>query len=172
MLGDRTDVTVHSTAGRGHPDCAGPGSDNRFDDSAMVAAARLLRTAEVDVVAWNGTAGSWLGPDSDRVMVRRITESTGVPVTTSTLAYLDALAAFGTARLGLVAPYTWDVNDAIAARYAAEGLQVVRERHLGLSVNKAFARVSPDALLAPSVELAAERGEQRPDALVSVCTNL
>lgn len=172
MLGDRTDVTVHFTRVEVTRIALDAGSDDQFDHSTMVAAARLLRTAEVDVVAWNGTAGSWLGPDSDRAMVRQISEATGVPATTSTLAYLDAFRAFGTARIGLVTPYTADVNDAIVTRYAAEGVRVVGERHLGLSLNEAFAGVPSEELLAPSVELAGQRGEQRPDALAYVCTNL
>jgi maleate isomerase len=172
MLGDRTDVTVHFTRVEVTRIALDAGSDKQFDHATMVAAARLLSTADVDVVAWNGTAGSWLGPDSDLEMVRQITDATGVPATTSTLAYLDAFEAFGTPRLGLVTPYTADVNDAIAARYAAEGLQVVGERHLGLSVNEAFARVHPDELLAPSSDLAGGRGGARPDALVYLCTNL
>jgi maleate isomerase len=172
MLGDRTDVTVHFTRVEVTRIALDAGSDDQFDHSTMIAAAQLLQTAEVDVVAWNGTAGSWLGPDSDRELVRRIAEATGVPATTSTLACLDAFRTFRTARLGLVTPYTRDVNDAIAVRYAAEGLQVVGDRHLGLSVNEAFARVLPDELVAPSLELAAGDGEQRPDALAYVCTNL
>jgi maleate isomerase len=172
MLGDRADVTVHFTRVEVTRIALDAGSDKQFDHATMVAAARLLSTAEVDVVAWNGTAGSWLGPDSDREMVRQIAEATGVPATTSTLAYLDAFEAFGTSRLGLLTPYTEDVNDAIRARYAVEGVQVVGERHLGLSVNEAFARVHPDELLAPSSELAAGRGGARPDALAYVCTNL
>jgi maleate isomerase len=137
----------------------------------MVAAAQLLRTAEVDVVAWNGTAGSWLGPDADRALVREITAATGVPATTSTLAYLDAFAAFGVRHLGLLTPYTADVNEAIGERYADEGTTVVGERHLGLSVNEEFARVPPENLLPLSRELA-ERPDGRPDALAYVCTNL
>jgi maleate isomerase len=172
MLGGRGDVTVHFTRIEVTRIALDSRSDRQFDLATMVAAARLLRTAEVDVVAWNGTAGSWLGPDQDREMVQRITEATGVPATTSTLAYLDAFQAFGTARLGLLTPYTRDVNEAIVTRYAAEGVQVVDERHLGLSVNESFARVQPDELLAPSQELAAGRDGEPPDALAYVCTNL
>jgi maleate isomerase len=125
MLGDRTDVTVHFTRIGVTRIALDAGSDRQFDVRPMVAAAQLLRTAEVDVVAWNGTAGSWLGPETDRRLVAEITAATGVPATTSTLAYLDAFAAFGVRHLGLLTPYTADVNRAIGERYAAEGTTVV-----------------------------------------------
>ncbi len=172
MLGDRTDVTVHFTRIEVTRIAMDSGSNKQFDHLTMVAAARLLKTAEVDVLAWNGTAGSWLGPEQDRQMVQRITEATGVPATTSTLAYLDAFNAFGTSRLGLLTPYTQDVNAAISSRYAVEGVQVAGERHLGLSVNEAFARVAPEELLEPSRELASGSNGQRPYALAYVCTNM
>ncbi|WP_035775601.1 aspartate/glutamate racemase family protein [Arthrobacter sp. H5] len=170
MLGDRTDVTVHFTRVEVTRIALDSVSDRQFDHSTMVAAASLLKTGEVDVIAWNGTAGSWLGPAEDREMVRQITAETGIPATTSTLAYLDALKSFGASRIGLITPYTADVNEAIIARYAAEGIEVVSDRHLGLSVNESFARVLPSDLVEPSRDLAS-RGVI-PDALIYLCTNL
>jgi len=171
ILGDRADVTVHSTRIGVTRIALDAGSDQQFDFRTMLDAALLLQTAEVDVLAWNGTAGSWLGADHDREMVRQITEATGIPSTTSTLAYLDAFAAFGISRVGLVSPYTQDVNDAVIANYRTEGISVTGERHLGLSVNESFARVDPSELLVPSKELLGDPGEQ-PQALIYLCTNL
>ncbi|WP_243874618.1 hypothetical protein [Arthrobacter woluwensis] len=120
----------------------------------MRAASELLATADVDVIAWNGTSGSWLGPDHDRAIVREITAATGIPATTSTLAYFDAFERFGTGSIGLLTPYTPDVNEQVIARYRAEGIAVSGHRALGLSDNESFARVRPEALLDPSEELA------------------
>lgn len=171
ILGDREDVTVHFTRIEVTRIALDAGSSTQFDQAGMVAAARLLRTAEVDVIAWNGTAGSWLGAEQDRAMVEAISEATGVPATTSTLAYLDAFERFGIARVGLVSPYTGDVNEAITASYAREGIDVVGERHLGLDVNESFARVTPGELVPQSLELA-RAGGGGPDAIVYLCTNL
>jgi maleate isomerase len=57
ILVGREDVTVHFTRVEVTRIALGPGSDVQFDHSTMVEAARLLRTADVDVIAWNGTAG-------------------------------------------------------------------------------------------------------------------
>lgn len=172
ILGDREDVTVHFTRIEVTRIALDAGSDTQFDHSTMVEAARLLRTADVDVIAWNGTAGSWLGPEHDRAMVDKITAATGVPATTSTLAYLDAFERFGLERLALVTPYTSDVNDSIVRTYAAEGLEVVGERHLGLHVNESFARVRPEELVPLSLELSDGGASARAQALVYLCTNL
>ncbi len=172
ILGDREDVTVHFTRIEVTRIALDAGSSTQFDQAGMVAAARLLRTAEVDVIAWNGTAGSWLGADQDRAMAEAITEATGVPATTSTLAYLDAFERFGIKQVGLVSPYTGDVNEAITAAYAREGIDVMGERHLGLDVNESFARVTPGELVPHSLEMVHSGGGGDPDAIVYLCTNL
>ena len=169
ILGERSDVTVHFTRVEVTRIALDDASNRQFELDTMTAAAQSLLTADVDVIAWNGTSGSWLGADHDRAMVRRITEATGLPATTSTLAYLDAFTAFGLRRLALLTPYTADVNEAIARAYGAEGLNVVSEHHLGLSVNESFARVVPEDLVLPSMALAADGN---PEALIYLCTNL
>jgi maleate isomerase len=134
----------------------------------MRRAAELLATADVDVIAWNGTSGSWLGPDHDRRIAAEITAATGVPATTSTLAYLDAFSQFGIETIGLLTPYTEDVNLQVIARYAREGIRAKGHRFLGLTDNESFARVPPEELVPGSLALARES----PDALVYLCTNL
>ena len=94
MLGDRQDVTVHSARIPVTRIALDGDSDRQFDTATMLAAAELLATADVDVIAWNGTSGSWLGPDHDREVTEAITRHTGILATTSTLAYLDAFERF------------------------------------------------------------------------------
>ncbi len=100
----------------------------QFDDAPVLAAAALLAHAKVDVIAWSGTAG------------------TDIPATTSVLAMNAALAVSGARRLGLVTPYTADVQQRIMANYATLGFACVAERHFGLHNNFAFATVPADAL--------------------------
>ncbi|MGN8025530.1 maleate cis-trans isomerase family protein [Microbacterium sp. 22242] len=168
LLEGRDDVTVHSARIPVTRIALDDGSDQQFDAAGMRAAAELLATADVDVIAWNGTSGSWLGADHDRAIVAEITRATGIPATTSTLAYFEAFARFGLADIGLLTPYTSDVNEQVRVRYAAQGIAVSGHAALGLSDNESFGRVRPDALVAPSIALA----EAGPDALVYLCTNL
>ncbi|MGF6885319.1 maleate isomerase [Nocardia sp. GAS34] len=168
IIGDRADVTIHSTRIPVTRIALDAGSDRQFDVEGMRRAAELLATADVDVITWNGTSGSWLGPEHDRQIAAEITSATGIPATTSTLAYLDAFTEFGTRTIGLMTPYTPDVNDRIIDRYTEEGVRVTGHRSLGLSDNESFARVRPDELLPGSLELT----QGHPDALIFLCTNL
>ncbi len=168
ILGDRTDVTLHFTRINVTRIALDDSSDKQFDAAGMRAAAELLATADVDVIAWNGTSGSWLGAAHDLELVHEITEATGIPATTSTLAYLAAFSEFGTERIGMLTPYTADVNEAVVASYEREGIKTVDHRHLDLSDNESFARVTDEELLPGSLELAA----LKPDALIYLCTNL
>ena len=39
---------------------------SQFDTAPMMEASKLLADADVDVIAWNGTSGGWLGFDVDK----------------------------------------------------------------------------------------------------------
>ncbi|MFF0427385.1 hypothetical protein [Streptomyces sp. NPDC004520] len=144
------------------------GSDAQFAFEPMLAAARQLADARVDVIAWNGTSGSWLGVDHDRRLAAAITAETGIPATTSTLALLDACAAYGVTRLGLAVPYTRDVAERIVTTYAAEGLDCSLAEPFGIHDNEAFARI-PEPEVARQVEQA---GAGDAHAVAVVCTNV
>ncbi len=143
-------------------------SQNQFDDSKILDAARLLADARVDVICWSGTSASWLGFEKDRALCERITEATGIPATTSVLALNELLEAQGARTLGLVSPYVEDVQRRIVANYASLGIECVAERHLDLSVNFAFSEVAPDTLR----RMLADVAHQRPQAMTIMCTNL
>ena len=140
----------------------------QFDDSKILAAAELLADAKVDVIAWSGTAAGWLGFDSDQRLVERIRERTGIVATTAVLALNELMALREIRRLALVTPYTADVQQRIVANYAARGIEIVAERHLGISVNHDFALVEPERLRGLMGEVAATK----PQAITTFCTNL
>ena len=140
----------------------------QFDDSKILAAAELLADARVDVIGWSGTAAGWLGFDTDLRLVERIRERTGIRATTAVLALNELLALKGIRRLALVTPYTADVQQRIVENYRAIGIEVVAERHLGISVNHDFALVEPAQLEALMHAVAADR----PQAFATYCTNL
>jgi maleate isomerase len=140
----------------------------QFDDSKILAAAELLADARVDVIGWSGTSSGWLGFDADQRLCERITERTGIRATTAVLALNELLALRKIKRIALVTPYTADVQARIVANYAAAGIEVVAERHLGIRVNHDFAAVEPQTLLAAMREVAREQ----PQAITTFCTNL
>jgi maleate isomerase len=143
-------------------------SDRQFESAVMLEVARLLEDAQVDVLAWNGTAGSWLGPDRDRQLCSEIASATGIPTTTSTLALLEAYRIFGVTRLGLATPYVQELNSQISRCYAQEGIDVVADEWLGLTDNLDVGSLTSEETR-DLVVRAARNGAQ---AVAVVCTNV
>ncbi|QOZ68285.1 maleate cis-trans isomerase family protein [Bradyrhizobium arachidis] len=168
MLHGVADVTAHFSRFRVTEIALDAAALSQFDASAMLPAADLLADAKVDAIAWNGTSASWLGIDRDRSLCEAITARTGKPATTSTLACIDAARALGSKRVGLVSPYTDDVQRRIADVWATEGIAPHAERHLGLRDNFSFGQVTP-AAIADMIRAVAAEGA---DAAIVLCTNL
>lgn len=140
----------------------------QFDDSKILAAAELLADAHVDVIGWSGTAAGWRGFDTDMRLVERIRERTGIVATTAVLALNDLLRLRNIRTLGLVTPYLPDVHQRIIDNYKAIGVDVVSDRHMGISVNHEFALVEPFRLN----DLVREVALAKPEAIATYCTNL
>jgi maleate isomerase len=168
MLHDAAGVTAHFSRFGVTEIALDEAALSQFDASMMLPAADLLADAKVDAIAWNGTSASWLGIARDRSLCQAILVRTGIPATTSTLACIEAARALGARRVGLVSPYTSDVQRRIADVWAREGLAPHAERHLGLRDNFSFGEVEP-ATIAGMIRAVAADGA---DAVVILCTNL
>jgi maleate isomerase len=141
----------------------------QFDPAPIVEAAALLADARVDAIVWSGTSGGWRGIADDQAICAAITEATGVPATTSTLALLAALELLGTRRLGLVTPYPDDMHDAVVRTFAGEGLEIVASAHDGFTAsNWELSTMPPERIR----DLVAEVAAARPGAITVFCTNL
>ncbi len=143
-------------------------ADAQFDSGPMLSAARLLADAHVGVISWSGTSASWLGFGRDEALCKEIHEGTGIAACTSVLALNELLACCPERRLGLVTPYTADVQERITANYRRAGYDVVSEAHVGISNNYAFADVSAEAV----AELCRNVAKAKPSAIVIMCTNM
>lgn len=168
MLAGAPGVTAHFSRFRVTEIALDAAALNQFDASVMLPAADLLADAKVDAIAWNGTSASWLGIGRDRSLCEAIAARTGIPATTSTLACIDAARALGARRVGLVSPYTDDVQQRIVDVWAGEGVAPHAERHLGLRDNFSFGEVAP-ATIAEMIRAVAAEGA---DAIIILCTNL
>ncbi|MEH6719610.1 MAG: aspartate/glutamate racemase family protein [Aurantimonas endophytica] len=162
------DVTAHFGRFRVTEIALAPDANSQFALPPVLQAAELLADANCDVIAWNGTSASWLGFDSDTRLCDAISQKTGIAATSAILSLNRLLAHLGVHRLGLVTPYTSDVQDRIVANYAAAGIETVAEEHLRLRDNFSFSDVSE-----ATIEAMCERvAEARPDAIAIVCTNM
>jgi maleate isomerase len=144
------------------------GALNQFNDAEILRAASLLADAKVDVISWIGTSASWLGFERDERLVERLRESTGIRACTCVLAFRELFQRSGIKRIGLVTPYTDDVQQRIASVWGAAGFNCDVERHLGIRDNFAFGEVT-----APQIEtMIRDVAKEGADAVAVVCTNL
>jgi len=143
-------------------------ANRQFSLPPILEAAELLADARCDVIAWNGTSASWLGFDTDAALCAAITERTGIPATSAIIGLNKLLQRLGVRRLGLVTPYTADVQERIIANYARHGITIVAEAHSGLRDNFSFSDVTEAEIAAMCERVATAR----PDAIAIVCTNM
>jgi maleate isomerase len=109
----------------------------QFQIDKMLGAATELKDLQVDAILWNGTSGGWTGRgmDNDRELCRRITEATGVPASTSSLAQAEVFALYGITRYGLAVPYVEGPTRKMLQTYADEGYEGVSHAAMGEYVN-------------------------------------
>jgi maleate isomerase len=162
------DVSVHASRFRVTEIALGGAAQAQFDPAPILAAAELLAHAKCNVIAWNGTSASWLGFHRDEELAAQIKASTGIPATTCVLGYRDLLRRHGWKRIGLVTPYTADVQGRIATVWGGQGFDITAERHLGIADNFSFGLVTEAEIETMIRAVAAERV----DAIVILCTNL
>ncbi len=142
-------------------------SQTQFDLAPVLEAATRLAELRPRLIAWNGTSASWLGLDKDRALCAAIEAETGIRATSTVLGFERVLRAMKARRIGLVTPYIADVQDRIAANFAAQGIEVVASERLDVRDNYAFATTPPEQV----GEMARCAAKDRPDALVIMCTN-
>lgn len=162
------EVTAHFSRFTVTEIAVGGSADAQFTAERMVEAAKLLADARCHVIAWCGTAASWLGFETDEALCASLARATGALATTSVLALNEVLAGKGYRRIGLVTPYAAAVQERIIANYERIGIACAAERHLSKTVNYSFAETTDAEIRSMVLEVAAAR----PDAIAIVCTNL
>ena len=168
MLAHAPQISAHFARFRVTEIALGQQALGQFDLAPMLAAADLLADAHCDAVCWNGTSAGWLGFERDRALCAAIEERTGIPAGTVVLTLAEVLRRTGAARVGLVTPYTDDVQAAIAANFAREGFEVIAERHAQVRVNFDFALISA----AQTASMIRAVAQSQPQAIVVLCTNM
>jgi len=168
MVSELPHVSAHFSRFKVTEIALSAGALNQFDDAEILRAASLLADAKVDVISWIGTSASWLGFERDEQLVERLRETTGIKACTCVLALRELFQKFGIKRVGLVTPYTSDVQQRIASVWGAAGVNCDVESHLGIRDNFAFGEVT-SAQIETMIRDVAKRGV---GAVAVVCTNL
>src|SRR5215813_5425694 len=122
----------------GHP--FAPSRDDDIDYQA-----RLLGTARVEMVILIQTSASLFADHYDETTTRRMSAAAGVPAITSAQSMGRALRALGTRRIGLVSPYSHEVN-ARARRYFTDkhGLEIAVLEGFAATDSYAIGQLGPE----------------------------
>lgn len=142
-------------------------SQAQFALDPILEAAERLAEAKVGCIAWNGTSAAWLGLEKDQLLCREIETVTGVPATSTMLAFEDYYQRHDVRRVGLVTPYLSEVQDLIIANCAARGIDIVADRRLEDPGNFSFAEHDTTLIRSMIRDVAATN----PDVISIVCTN-
>lgn len=110
----------------------GKASQESYDSMAKSTekAAEDLATAEVDIIAYGCTSGSFMC--SREEITRRLTEIAGCPATTTSDSVVAALSALGVKKIAMATPYVDFVNRGEVRFLEEEGFEVVAWHGLGL----------------------------------------
>jgi maleate isomerase len=141
---------------------------NQFTTEVMLAAARLLSDAAVDVVVWNGTSACWNGTQADIEICESITRETGIAASTTILAQYEVFESLGIRRFGLAVPYTDDVTARSVETFAEAGYEAVSSANLGLTVGREMAYVPFDEIR----RLIRSADSPEAECVVVICTGL
>ena len=134
----------------------------------MEAQAKLLASADVDVVVLGATAPSFLnGLGYDRELISKLEAATGKRATTTTTALVDGIRHFGAKRVALGSAYDEQVNGIARAFLQASGIEVANMDGLALVDNLVVGRLSSDT----AYDLAMKVNRPDIDAIVLSCTN-
>ncbi|HET7157723.1 MAG TPA: hypothetical protein VFI62_01925, partial [Burkholderiales bacterium] len=136
--------------------------------SEMETQARLLASADVDVIVLGATAPSFLnGLGYDRELITKIQQATGKTATTTSTALVQAINCVGAARIALASAYDEKVNAIAASFLEASGIKVISMRGLALVDNLVVGRLGADT----AYDLALQVDHKDADAIVLSCTN-
>jgi len=163
------DVTIHGQRMWLTNDAEGQAGMDRMNGE-IETGARYLATANVDVVAYGCTTGSFYrGPGYDRELIETIARAAGVPAVAAAPAVVAALRYFGARRLSVATPYPDWNNQRLRAYLEASGFEVLNvegEPGAAKSGNQGINDRDPEEVVA----FAARACRAEADALLCSCT--
>jgi maleate isomerase len=134
----------------------------------METQARLLASADVDVIVLGATAPSFLnGLGYDRELIAKLEAATGRTATTTSTALVEAIKHFGARRVVLASAYDEKVNGIAKSFLEASGVEVADMKGLALVDNLVVGRLGPET----AYDLALKVDRSDADAIVLSCTN-
>ena len=138
-------------------------------ESEAQRAAKLLATADVDIVVYGCTTGSLVGgPGYDEKIARLVEEASGKPCVATATAVVEALRVLGAKKVALATPYIDEVNEKEIRFLEHHGFEIVDLKTLRIRDNREIGRVAPERVyrLVKSLDI------RSADVVFISCTNL
>ena len=111
----------------------------------IVAAARLVAPARIDVAALGDCAGSFIfGHEHEQVMIRAVADELGKPATAMSGAIVAALRVLGVRRVALAAPYRSEVVARLIDYLDERDIEVTSHQALGHCAESTIAELAPE----------------------------
>ncbi|BEP17860.1 aspartate/glutamate racemase family protein [Pyrofollis japonicus] len=132
-------------------------------------AARLLATADVDLIVYGCTTGSLVGgPGYDEKITKSLEEASGKPAIATATAVVEALRFLDAKRVALATPYIDEVNEKEVRFLEHHGFEVVDLKAFRIEKNTDIGKTPPEKVY----RLARSLDTSRADAVFISCTNL
>ena len=131
----------------------------------VLAAAKLLAHAKVDVICYGCTGGGFIkGPGYDPELSDEIKATTGIPGTTTIVGVMVALRVFGARRICVASPYEPWLNEKLRVFLEQSGVEVLAIQGLGTQAHASITAQQVEALV-----MGVDRAEAQ--AVFISCTN-
>lgn len=118
----------------------------------LAAGASQLEEHAPDAVVWACTSGSFVyGPKGAKEQVARLARVAAVPASSTSEAFVSALAHLGVTRVAVAASYPQDVATLFVDYLAAAGAEVVAMNSSGIDTAAEVGTLAPDQVIALAV---------------------
>lgn len=135
-------VHIYGTDLHAIPELLDLGSPQRLAEGA-----ELLANTNVSAVMWACTSGSFVyGSSGSRQQVAELAEHTGVPTSSTSLAYIAALRHLGVTKVAIAASYPHDVAALFQEFLAADGITTCRMSSANIPTAAEVGDLAPEAV--------------------------
>ncbi len=133
-----------------------------------VESARLLKDADVDIILYGCTSGSFIGGRNfEKELERKIEDAVNIPVVTTSTAVIEALKILDARDILVITPYTNEINLREKEFLEANDFEVLDIRGLGIEENTKIGKLEPYE----AYRLAKATFMEEAEAIFISCTN-
>ncbi|WP_048152527.1 maleate cis-trans isomerase family protein [Palaeococcus ferrophilus] len=137
-------------------------------EALAVEGAKLLKDANVDIILYGCTSGSFIGGKNfEKELEAKIEREVNLPVVSTSSAVLEALGAVDAQRVLVITPYTDEINEREREFLEANEFEVLDIRGLGIEDNTQIGKLEPYE----AYRLAKATFMDEADAIFISCTN-